>query len=291
MHDDLISVIIPTYNSEKYIINTLNSVYEQTCLPYEIVVCDDGSTDGTAQLVREYFDNKSDIISRTKLIVQKNKGAGAARNNAIKNTTGNWIAFLDSDDRWLPNKLEKVQNIISQYDEIGIITHNEYNVRENNLEEKTVTTYSKWYNPEKNLFIQLFENCFFSTCCMVVKKKLIEDAGYFDESLLSSQDYDLWLRISHNQRVYIIKEPLAYYLIREGNISSNTYRRYLCEMKIIKKNMKYIYEMLGKRNGSKIVRRKIYKIHIGEGHAALVRRQLDAAVRIAVRMIPSMLKV
>lgn len=287
MQDDiLISVIIPTYNSKKYILKTLKSVYRQNVLPYEIVVCDDGSEDNTVQLVESYFEKHSGVIGRTRIIRQKNKGAGAARNNAIRNTTGNWIAFLDSDDAWYPDKLEKVIRAIRKNDGIGIISHNEYAVIENKEKEPSITKYNEIYDPKNNLYIQLFQRNFFSTSCMVVRKDFIVKAGYMDEGLLSAQDYDLWLRVSRGQDAYIIDEPLAYYLMRDGNISSNTYRRYLCELKIIKKNRREVCKVLGRKNGKKMIIKKVLEIHLAEGYSAIRNRQFGCAVKIGRNLLP-----
>lgn len=290
INNNLISVIIPMYNNSSEIIKTLDTVYNQTVLPYEIVVCDDGSSDNSVSLVKNYFENKKEIIVNTKIIMQNNQGAGAARNNAIKNTSGKWIAFLDSDDLWMPNKLEKVCDIIKKYEDINIISHNEYSIYSENNKNKKLNDYSNWYNTKQDLFVQLFEQNFFSTSCMVVKKKLIENAGFFDESLRSAQDYDLWLRVSDKQRAYIIDEPLAYYVVRSGNISSNTYRRYLCEMRIIDKYKHQVCQLLGKNKGEKLIKSKILKIHLIEGHAAIRNKQFGAAIKITVRMIPSLVR-
>lgn len=290
INNNLISVIIPMYNNSAEIIKTLDTVYNQTVLPYEIVVCDDGSSDNSVSLVKNYFENNKDIIANTKIIMQNNQGAGAARNNAIKNTSGKWIAFLDSDDLWMPNKLEKVCAIIKKYEDINIISHNEYSIYGENNKNKALNDYSNWYNTKQDLFVQLFEQNFFSTSCMVVKKKLIENAGFFDEGLRSAQDYDLWLRLSDKQKAYIIDEPLAYYVVRSGNISSNTYRRYVCEMHIIDKYKHQVFQLLGKNKGKKLIKSKILKIHLIEGHAAIRNKQFGAAIKITVRMIPSLVR-
>lgn len=286
----LISVVIPMYNNALQIEKTLDSVYSQTVMPYEIVICDDGSTDDSVYLAEQYLKKKNGIICRTKVLQQQNMGAGAARNNAVKNTTGNWVAFLDADDLWMPEKLEEIILKIAEFPGIGIFSHDEYGIIENQYDNKTLNKYSSKYNCEENLFIQLFKENFFSTSCMVVRKKLIEKAGFFDESLRSAQDYDLWLRISDGEGAYIINKQLAYYITREGNISSNTYRRYMCELKIVEKYKDRICNILGEKEGRKLVRNKKKMIHLSEGYASLKNGQLKIAIKIAIRMIPQVIK-
>ena len=285
-----ISVIIPTYNSARYISKTLDSVYNQTVLPYEIVICDDGSEDDTVAIIQKYVKKREDIFDNVKIIEQVNNGAGAARNNAIKNATGEWIAFLDSDDLWTDTKLELVTNAILAHRDVGIFSHDEYGVFEGDMSQKTLAALHKYYDPSESLFLQLFWGNFFSTSCMVIKKDIIERAGYFDTQLLSAQDYDLWLRVSKDQKAYFIEEPLECYVTRKDNISAKTYRRYKCEMVIVKKYTSEVIRLVGVKTGKKIILKRICRIHLIETYAAIRRKQIGSALKIAVQLLPQMIK-
>ena len=130
-----ISVIIPTYNSSEFIIKAVSSVIHQSKKPYEIIISDDGSTDNTIQLLQEYI-NKNRVNIRINIIKNNHKGPGAARNMGIEDSTGDWIAFLDSDDYWLRDKLEKVEKKVIYTPNINFICHNEIWISENNLKKK-----------------------------------------------------------------------------------------------------------------------------------------------------------
>ena len=117
------SVIIPTYNSAKYIKNTLFSVVNQTYHYYEIIVIDDGSKDNTVEIIYEFFKNLNNISF--KVLEQKNSGAGSARNNGINNAKYDWIAFLDSDDLWNSNKLYVINDLLNKNKNYNFLCHNE----------------------------------------------------------------------------------------------------------------------------------------------------------------------
>ena len=126
MKDTSISVVIPVYNLEHYIGTTIDSVLNQTVLPDEVIIVDDGSTDNSISVIEEYINKNPDNFIR--LVRQKNSGPGAARNRGIEVAQSEWIAFLDGDDIWLPEKINMIRKAISQYPDISIFTHDEYEV-------------------------------------------------------------------------------------------------------------------------------------------------------------------
>lgn len=275
-----ISVIIPTFNSERYIIKTLDSVSDQTVLPYEIIVVDDGSTDDTIQVVENYMRQNHIMGDRINIYQQKNMGAGAARNRGVRESKGDWIAFLDSDDIWLPDKIEDTIKMIEAFPEYGMVTHDEYFVEENNIERKVYCNLHKNYDQRKNLFLQLFEGNLFSTSCMTVKREAFLKAGGFDASLLSAQDYDMWIRLGKEEKVIFIEKPLEIYTVRKGNITSNTYRRYRCEMRICEKYKNNVYELLGMKSGKRVILKRVFRIHKTEVYLALKQGQICVALKI-----------
>ena len=213
--DKDISVVIPVFNSEKYINETLLSVARQTILPLEIIIVDDGSQDNTCKGIESFICTYPEIT--TTLVKGQHFGPGAARNTGINTANGSWIAFLDSDDLWLPNKIENVASAYANNSYSNFICHNEFH-RENGF-DMTVDSFSK-YNKEKSLSLQLFNGCFFSTSAIVCKKSLLTYYGGFDNSFPNAQDYELWLRMSPKISLLLLPDVLGIYVIRSGNISS-----------------------------------------------------------------------
>jgi glycosyltransferase involved in cell wall biosynthesis len=224
-----ISVVIPSYNSEKYIAETLKTVFNQTYNDYEIIVSDDGSSDNTLEIVKDVFRKFPD--KNTKLLINKHEGPGAARNRGIEAASGKWVSFLDSDDRWLEQKLQKVVDFISCNSEINLVCHSEIWHTDNG---EKMLDYSASYNKKINPFLSFYRQNCLSTSAVTVKREFLIKAGMFDESLPSAQDYDLWLRLSMLPEINIgfIKEPLGFYITRDGNISSNVEQRLRCVLKI-----------------------------------------------------------
>ena len=228
-----ISVICPTYNSSKFVLTTLESVLKQIKMPDELIISDDGSTDDTVDVIENYLKTHNKKLNY-KIVKNAHQGPGAARNSGIKNSTCEWIAFLDSDDIWYPNKISKIHEIISQNEDVNFICHNEMHVSKGN--KKYAVDYSKKFNADKTIFEQLYVSNLFSTSAVVCKKDLLVNHGMFDESLMSAQDYDLWLALATNINVYFAKEILGEYTIRPGNItSSSMIKRLRNEIKIAKK--------------------------------------------------------
>ncbi len=284
MQEISISVIMPTYNSSGYIIRTMDTIYQQTRLPDEVIIVDDGSEDNTVKIVQNYIDRHKDVIKNIKIFTQKNQGAAAARNYCIKNVTSEWVAFLDSDDIWDKRKLEAVERVIVEHPEITVIAHDEYAVNEKDLSDRKLCELHKNYNPREDLFLQLYRGNFLSTSCMTIRKDILEQAGGFDDSLRSAQDYDLWIRVGKYGKLYYIEEPLETYVTRPGNISSNVYRRYECELKICRKYISEIIQMMGEKKAKKAVRKKVFYTHIAEAYLALKGHKYRDMLRIIVRL-------
>lgn len=290
MNRQKISVIIPTYNSSSYITRTLDSVLSQSVLPDEIVIVDDGSSDNTIEVIEEYKKLNKEVLENIKVFQQKNMGAGATRNRAVKEATGDWIAFLDSDDIWMAGKMEVVRASMETHPDSTIIAHDEYAVDEKDMEARRLCSLHKGYDESKDLFIQLYEGNLFSTSCMVIKKEIIERAGGFDETLRSAQDYDLWIRCGMYGNLFYIPEPYEIYVTREGNITANTYRRYNCELRICRKYTDELIKRVGLKETKKIVRRRVFNIHKVETYLSLKQKKLGVAAQIFFRLISELCK-
>ncbi len=190
-----ISVIIPTYNRAHILPRALDSVLAQTQLPIEIIVVNDGSTDGTKSVLSNY--------PGLKIIDQQHSGVSAARNIGLEHTNGEWIAFLDSDDEWLPEKLEQQWAAICNDDKL--ICHTEEIWIRNGQRVNPMKKHQKFgeYIYEKCLPL-----CVISPSSVMIHRSVFHDVGLFDETLEVCEDYDLWLRICAKYSVLFIDEPL-----------------------------------------------------------------------------------
>jgi glycosyltransferase involved in cell wall biosynthesis len=194
----LVSVIIPTYNRSSLLLEAVDSVFKQTFQDFELIVIDDGSIDGTAKALEPYQDR---FVS----CFQNNQGVSAARNRGIRKAGGQWIAFLDSDDLWLPEKLEIQTRFFSQNSEALICQTEEIWIRNG----RRVNPRKKHQKCSGNIFAPSLRLCLVSPSAVMIKKDLFEQVGFFDETLPACEDYDLWLRISAQFPVFLIEQPLV----------------------------------------------------------------------------------
>ena len=192
-----VSVIIPTYNRKNLLKRALHSVSNQTFIPREIIVVDDGSSDGTKDWVLERFPD-------VRYIYQDNSGVSSARNAGIKEAIGSWIAFLDSDDEWMSNKLEQQKRVINSFQEAWLCHTNEIWIR-NGVRVNQMKKHQKYGG---NVFENCLDICRISPSSVLIKKEVFEMVGLFDESLKVCEDYDLWLRITSVLPVIFLDEPL-----------------------------------------------------------------------------------
>jgi len=218
-----ISVVMPTYQSALFINNTLQSIVKQTVIPSQVIIVDDGSTDNTCSIIEEFSKTYPEL--NLELIRSSHKGPGASRNIGVQRATSQWIAFLDSDDLWFPNKLEICLQAIRENQKNNFFCHNETIKAEDG--SVALLDYSRLYSTGKPLTEQLFRVNLFSTSAVVCKRNIILDAGCFDETLSSAQDYELWLRMSPKLSPYFIRQVLGTYVIRDGNISTTRHFRRL----------------------------------------------------------------
>ena len=202
--EKLVSVVIPTYNREHTIARAIHSVLNQTYKNFEILIVDDKSTDNTTKAIQDFKDNRIKYLRHA-----LNMGGGAARNSGIRIAKGEYIAFLDSDDEWLPEKIEKQLNLFSKSDDtLGVVYTGFYVVNE--YGEKN----NQWIPKERgNLFFKLLEGNFVGTSSTILAKTCyLKKIEGFDETLPSCQDWDLYLRLSEICMFDFIEEPLVKYL-------------------------------------------------------------------------------
>ncbi|TAN69353.1 MAG: glycosyltransferase family 2 protein [Methylobacter sp.] len=190
------SVVIPSYNRRDLLKRALLSVYSQTLLPAEVTVIDDGSTDGTDIMLRQEFPQVNHYY-------QENLGVSAARNLGIQLATADWLAFLDSDDEWLPEKLDHQKAALAANPEYKIC-HTEENWIRNGVQVEVPKKYAKtggW------IFSHCLPLCAMSPSTILIQRSVFADIGLFDTRLPACEDYDLWLRITANYPVLLVDQP------------------------------------------------------------------------------------
>ncbi len=190
------SVIIPSFNRAPLLARAIESVFSQSLAPREIIVVDDGSTDGTRELMLHRFP-------QCRYIHQPNRGVSSARNRGIAAAAGEWIAFLDSDDEWLPSKLAAQKQAL-QSEPDRLICHTEEIWIRNG---KRVNAMNKHRKSGGRIFRNCLPLCLISPSSAVIHRSLLEKVGSFDVELPVCEDYDLWLRICAHHPVAFVPEP------------------------------------------------------------------------------------
>jgi glycosyltransferase involved in cell wall biosynthesis len=240
-----VSVIIPTYNRAHLIDKAIKSVLNQTYQDYEIIVVDNASTDNTKEVVKGFNNFKIRYIYYC-----DNRGSSVARNVGIRASQGEFIALLDSDDEWLPEKLDRqVEVLQNESPEVGVVYSDVLYIDENSKNMNR-----KLRNPKKEGYIYedlLGGNCVGTPSALLIKKECFHRFGLFDDLLKYHEDWDMWIRIAKYYRFVFIEVPLVKYRLHSNRISENL------ELTIIASNRilaKYTNE-LKKRRG---VHSKIY---------------------------------
>lgn len=233
MNSPLITVIIPAYNCANFINNAIESVFRQTYSHYELIVVDDGSKDDTASKVLQY-GNKLTYIH------QKNGGVSKARNTGIKNSKGEYIAFLDADDVWKENKLEVQEFFLRKHADVDFIFSNFHQTKSNTLLENTYKdtfNYFKEYTYSfddifdkkemssikdismqfyyGNIYKYLFLGNFILPSSVIFRRKSVQEVGYFNEFYRVAEETEYFLRFSRKCNFGFVNHPLLYYELPE----------------------------------------------------------------------------
>ncbi len=207
-----ITVIIPTFNRARSLERALKSVTEQSFPPNEILVIDDGSEDDTSAMIAEKFPQ---VIYH----YQPNRGVSSARNRAIQLARSEWLTFLDSDDQWLPEKLQQQCEQFSKNPNYKICHTEEIWVRQG----MRVNAMKKHAKRGGDIFKYCLPLCVMSPSSIMIHRSVFETVGLFDETLPACEDYDLWLRITAHYPVLFIEEAM---IIKYGGHQDQLSRRY-----------------------------------------------------------------
>ena len=212
-----VSVIIPVYNAEKFISETIESVIAQTYQDWEIIAVDDGSTDKTLEILKEH---EKKLSKKLRVITQKNSGVSIARNTGVAAANGEYIAFLDHDDLWMPRKLEKQVKLLDSNRTLGLVYSDSYQIDgAGNLKKDTFFHSTKPFRG--NVFNELFYINFIPCLTAVVRKEVLDKVGPFNPKYNIAEEYDLFLKIAERWPVDFIEQPLAKYRFHAGSFSKN----------------------------------------------------------------------
>lgn len=217
----LVSVIMPAYNVEQYVIEAIQSVLDQDYESVEILLIDDGSQDNTVELVRR-------SAPQVKIIQQANAGVAAARNTGLRHANGDFICFLDADDGWFPNKLTAQINYLQRNPNVGLVFHKWFvwkpdatglYVKPKELPIPTLgeidISRSGWIYP------QLLLDCIVHTSTVMMRRAVAETIGFFDTTLMSGEDYNYWLRVSRHYEIHKLTGVYSFYRIVAGSLTNN----------------------------------------------------------------------
>ena len=196
----LVSVVIPTFNRAGTILRAVDSVLSQTYPALELIVVDDGSEDETSALLGPLADS-----GRIILLTQPNRGVSAARNTGLGRAKGRLVAFLDSDDEWLPGKIEAQVNFFVQNPTEVLVQTQERWIRKG----RRVNPGRRHLKKAGDIFLESLELCLISPSAVMLRQSLLEEVGLFDENLPAAEDYDLWLRILARYPAGLIDQELV----------------------------------------------------------------------------------
>jgi len=272
-----VSVIVPAWRAAETIGRALASVAAQTVKPREVVVVDDGSDDGTADVARAMAPSMGGIPVKV-IALPANAGAGAARNRAIAEAQGEFVALLDADDEWLPEKLARS---LAAMEESGadFVCHDYVEVRDG---RETVGRCARHCPPGADPFEAQLLRGFIANITVVARRRLVLAAGGFDPGLRSGQDYELWLAVcgDPNLRFRAFPEALSRYHIREGSISTNVRLRRRAALSILRRHLGLIQRRSRRPRRVAAIRTLIVHMQAALAYAGQ-RRYLAAALEVA----------
>ena len=246
----IVSTIIPVYNRTETLVRAVQSVLDQTYKSFEIIIVNDGSTIGEFESIKSKLLNMDERIRVIDHIV--NRGASAARNTGAKNARGELLAFLDSDDEWLPEKLEMQVNIMKDNHEVGMVSTGFYFI-DVNKNVKNVHYPKCKHDWLECLF---YSNAIGTTSTILLSRECFEKVGGFNENFVSCQDWEFYLKIAKKYKISVIKKPLVNYWYHGKSISGNYEKVLKGHLSILDEIMNIIHE-----SEHSNLRRKIYSFH------------------------------
>ena len=267
-----VSVIMPVYNGEKFLAEAIESVLSQSFQDFELICVNDGSTDGSQQIIDSFLD------SRLKRLSQTNAGQASARNCGIKFCKGNLISFLDQDDVYLPTCIEERVKYFHKSDSYSFIYNDFMIIDENStVVNPSVLKWRKTKYISGKCFNELFLNgTFIIPSSVMMEKEIFDKIGLFDETLWGADDYDLWLRISYYYSIGFVPSPLNKYRVHSQNFSKNNSimenRTALAILKAVE-NFPDVDKLVGKRE----MKKRLYQVCFDTAYSNLKVGDLNPA--------------
>lgn len=222
----LVSIIMPAYNAQDYIKQSIQSVVKQTYNNWELLIINDGSTDNTVSIVESFKDTRIVLFS------QENSGVSRARNYGISKAKGDYIAFLDSDDLWKNNKLNVQVSYMKKHPDI-VLSYTDYDSFK--LQNEIIKNKQLYPFQIENQHDRLLVFNYIATLTVMLKKEIFQKVDGFDISLFGPEDWDLWIRIAKIGKIAFINQKLALYREHESGISKNRKRQLEQEYKVLRR--------------------------------------------------------
>ncbi len=273
-----VSVVIPTYQHAGFVCDAIDSVLSQTYQDYELIVVDDGSTDGTMEIVAKYGNQIA-------YLYQNNKGSAAARNTGIRAATGEYVAFLDADDVWMPNKLELEVAFLDTHPSVGMLYSN-YGYFGDRL-APAGTGFDRWPPVSGHVLKEIFLSNPISSSAVLIRKSCFEKVGCFDESIFA-EDTDMWLRLAARFEMDYLRTPLAKYRFHQENKHLLAGAILIGQVALRRKCLEANKTILNKTD-LKVMRRRYGEMLIGLGYWYLsqgLRREARGAFWECVKLFP-----
>ncbi|MDI6792176.1 MAG: glycosyltransferase [bacterium] len=234
-----VSVVIPSYNAAGYLPEAIDSVLAQTFKDYEVIVVDDGSTDNTREALATYQD-------KIRYICQENAGPSPAKNKGIREAKGKFVAFLDADDIWLPEKLAFQMEIFEKNPEIALVHANVIRFGEDWTESDEAQWQERIAEPRRKftgyIFKPLLMDNLICTSAAVIKRSCFDDRdiGFFDKDLVRSEDHDLWLRIARKHKIGYVDRLLVRHREHKASLSVNVDAFFEAKFLVFNRHAKYL---------------------------------------------------
>jgi glycosyltransferase involved in cell wall biosynthesis len=273
---DTVSVVIPSYNSARFVPQAIESAEAQSVTPHEIIVVDDGSTDDTTSVLSAFG-------SRIRVVSRRNGGLPAARNSGSAVATGSWLAYLDADDTWLPTKLER-QLEVGRDPRVALVYTDRLNVGARGELPERQSDVHRMYSGDIFVDLLLLGNRITASSAMV-RRDVYAALGGFAEHLRAAEDWDLWIRLAETHRVGVVEEPLTCYTFHAGMMSGDPDRMRIARRQVVTRGLetargtalpqslrRQILSAMAKTNAWDASRKRAHRIALGE-YAAAFRAQ------------------
>lgn len=206
----LVTVVIPVYNQERYLGRAIESVLGQTFRDLELLVVDDGSTDGTPEVIARYG-------SRLRSIRQTNRGNASALNHGVREARSEWVAWLSSDDLWEPEKLAR-QLVPATMEPSADLVYTGFHVIDQD-DRVLQSVRAPSFPTRRALQMELIRRCFINGSSVLLRRKVFDEVGFFDEADRLTSDFDLWLRMAPRYEFRGVPDPLVRYRVHPGQLS------------------------------------------------------------------------